>query len=174
MGLIISGYQGIGKSSAADPLEGIIDFESSLFKENGISRNDDWCFTYVRQAISLANQGFIPLLSSHKEVRNALVDYAKERDGHVVTIAPVPWIKSAWIDRLEKRYAEDQTSKNYIALVNAQDHLDEDVVNMASEPYFSHIYISDTDEYDLKQIIRGLKTYFQNPKRLLHTSHLFL
>ena len=161
MGLIILGYPGVGKSSAADPAEGIIDFESSLFKENGTSRNDDWCLTYVRQAISLANQGFIPLLSSHKEVRKALVDYAKERgDNYVVTIAPVRWLRSAWLDRLEKRYAEDQASKNYAALVNAQDHFDEDVVSMASEPYFNHIYISDTDKYNLKQIIRGLKHIF--------------
>lgn len=159
MGLIISGYQGIGKSSASDPLEGIIDFESSLFKENG-ARGEDWYKTYVRQAIALADQGFIPLISSHKEVRDALHDYAKERDNHVVTIAPVPWLRSAWLDRLEKRYNEDQTSKNYIALINAQDHLEEDVVKMASEPYFNHIYISDTDKYNLKRIILCLKNLF--------------
>lgn len=160
MGLIISGYQGIGKSTAADPAEGIIDFESSLFKEEGTSRGDDWCFTYVRQAISLANQGFIPLLSSHKEVRKALVDYAKEPDGQVVTIAPSPQLRSEWIRRLELRYNKDQTSKNYIAWSNAKDHLNEDVIDMASEPYFMHIYILDIDKYNLKQIIRGLRSMF--------------
>ena len=159
MGLIISGYQGIGKSSAADPLEGIVDFESSLFKENG-TRRDDWYKTYVRQAIALADQGFIPLLSSHKEVREALVNYAMERDNHVVTIAPVPWLRSDWINRLEKRYNEDPTSKNYIALMNAKDCLNEDVVKMASEPYFNHIYISDIDKYNLKRIILCLKNLF--------------
>lgn len=157
MGLIISGYQGIGKSTAADTLEGIIDFESSLFKVNGTSRNEDWYHIYVKQAISLASQGFIPLLSSHKEVREALVDYAKEPDGHVVTIAPSPQIQSEWIRRLELRYNRDPTSKNHLALVNAKNHLSEDVIDMASEPYFMHIYIYDIDRYSLKQIIRGLR-----------------
>ena len=121
MSMIISGYQGIGKSSASDPLEGIIDFESSLLKENGTSRTDSWATTYVRQAIALADQGFIPLVSSHKEVRDSLRDYAKERDNHVITIAPVPWLLSAWLDRLEKRYNEDQTREYYLVKIEAND-----------------------------------------------------
>ena len=157
MGLIISGYQGIGKSTAADPLEGIIDFESSLLKVNGI-RSDDWYTVYVQQAIALANQGFVPLLSAHKEVREALVDYAKEPDGHVVTIAPSPQLQSEWLRRLELRYNRDSTNKNHIAWVNAKHHLSEDVIDMASEPYFTNIYIYDIDRYNLKQIIRGLRS----------------
>lgn len=156
MGLIICGYQGIGKSSASNTKYGIIDFESSLFKDDTNRRNDNWYITYTKQAIALSEQGYIPLLSSHKVVRTALHDYAKRGLNRVTTIAPSPNLYDKWIDRLEKRYNENPTNKNYIAYVNAKDHMQEDVVDMASEPYFSHIYLNDTEHYDLISIIKGL------------------
>jgi hypothetical protein len=157
MGLIVLGYQGIGKSSASNAEHGIIDFESSLFKDNTNCKNDDWYIIYTKQAIALSEQGYVPLLSSHKEVRTALHDYAKQEFNRVVTIAPHPSLYHKWIDRLERRYNEDPTSKNYIAYINAKDHMQEDVVDMASEPYFSHIYLNDTKYYDFIAIINGLK-----------------
>ena len=159
MGLVIIGYPGIGKTSASNPSEGIIDFESSFFRENGISRNEDWHITYVRQAIDLANQGYIPLLSSHKVVRddNNLIEYSRQKNNRVVTIAPMPDLQEKWLKRLKDRYNYNPSSANYASYTRATNHFEEDVIDMSSEKYFSHIYINDLGYYDLERIILGLR-----------------
>lgn len=162
-GLIIIGYPGIGKSSLGtmDSInQNIIDFESSLFKVNG-DRTDNWWYViYSRQAVSLAKQGFIVCISSHKCVREELAKY--DQDGVViVTIAPSPKLKEEWIARLKDRYLEDPSEKNIDALRNAEDSYDEDIEDIASDPNFSHIYLESTN-YHLRSIINKLYKIFNS------------
>ena len=161
-GLIIIGYQGIGKSSLGtmdSTNQNIIDFESSLFKING-DRTDNWNVIYCRQAVALAKQGFIVCISSHKCVREELAKY--NQDGFViVTIAPSPKLKEEWIARLKDRYLQDPSEKNALALQNAEGHYDETVKDIASDSNFSHIYLESTN-YHLRSIINKLYKMFNS------------
>ena len=69
-GLVIIGYQGIGKSSLAG-WNKCIDLESGNFFV-GNKRADDWYIPYCQTALNIANQGYTVFVSSHKEVREFL------------------------------------------------------------------------------------------------------
>ena len=152
-GLVIVGYQGIGKSSIKNHPK-VIDFESSLFKING-ERDDSWPVIYARQAVSMAEQGYIVLVSSHAAVRSELSLYGQE-DIAIVTITPDISLKNAWCAKLESRYESDRSEKNHAAWKNAVQCYEENIKDIASEPYLTHIYIHDMT-YSLFQIIRGLE-----------------
>ena len=62
--MIICGFAGTGKSTAAKKIAGVIDLESTPFQK-------DWD-TYVRVAKHMSDQGYIVLLSCHKELREKL------------------------------------------------------------------------------------------------------
>ena len=163
-GIIVIGYQGIGKTSlvARGLANTVIDFESSLFKVDD-KKNPDWYKIYCRQAVSIAKQGFTVLISSHKCVREELTTY--KQDGFaIVTITPTYALKDKWIDRLEKRYKKDPNDKNFAAWKNAEEHFIENVNEIASEPAFSHIFI-DSMDYSLRSILNSLSTIFSSRTR---------
>jgi len=62
--MIFCGYAGVGKSTAAKKLLGVVDLESTPFQKN-------W-ETYARVAKHMSDQGYIVLLSCHKELREEL------------------------------------------------------------------------------------------------------
>lgn len=64
--MIICGYAGIGKSYLAKHFPGIIDLESTPFEK-------DWD-RYLKCAMHYSSQGFIVLVSCHKEIRQLIVD----------------------------------------------------------------------------------------------------
>ena len=63
---IICGFAGIGKSTCAKQLLGVVDLESTPFQK-------DWA-TYARVAKHMADSGYTVLLSCHKELRQYLLD----------------------------------------------------------------------------------------------------
>lgn len=64
MNKIICGFAGIGKSTMAKQFVGVIDLESTPFEK-------DW-ERYVKVAKHMADNGYIVLLSCHKELRELL------------------------------------------------------------------------------------------------------
>ena len=68
--MIISGYQGIGKSSLAGK-NNCIDLESGNFWVDG-KRADDWYKPYCQIANHLSQQGYTVFVSSHEVVRKEL------------------------------------------------------------------------------------------------------
>ena len=62
--MIFCGYAGVGKSTAAKKIKGVVDLESTPFQK-------DW-ETYARVAKHMSDQGYIVLLSCHKELREEL------------------------------------------------------------------------------------------------------
>lgn len=152
-GLIIIGYQGIGKSSINSYNNTFIDFESSLFKIDG-DRIDNWYVIYCRQAVAMAKQGHIVLVSSHKCVRDELSTY-DQINFSIATIAPSMRLKSKWISKLHSRYINDRSDKNYAAWKNAEECYDSNIQDIANSTCFSHIFINSMD-YDLRKIIMDL------------------
>lgn len=149
--MIIIGYQGIGKTSVSCVENGCIDLESSNFWLKG-ERPDDWYIYYCRIALDLSKQGFTVFTSSHKEVRDYLVRHIYETK--IVTIYPETYLETDWIARLQNRYDNDPSDKNYKALMNAKDRFRENILEM--ENWGGYYYGIDTMDYDLIDIVGEL------------------
>lgn len=131
-GLIVIGYQGIGKSTIAGRYKSI-DLESSNFFV-GDKRADDWYIPYCQTALSLANQGYVVLTSSHKAVVDCFKATAPlpKNVGAVIVICPTRTLKDEWIKKLEDRYEKTHTARDYKALMNAKDRYNENIVELCS------------------------------------------
>ena len=122
--MIISGYQGIGKSSLAGK-NNCIDLESGNFWVDG-ERADDWYKVYCQIANHLSQQGYVVFVSSHEVVRKEL-EKSKEQ---VFVIFPAIDLKDAWIRKLEERYNKTKLDKDYRALMNAKDRYKENITEL--------------------------------------------
>lgn len=150
--MIIVGYQGIGKSTAAGK-NGVIDLESGNFfieNENGESvRSDDWYKIYANIADHLSKQGYVVMTASHKVFR----DYMDEKGIEYITMSPSVELKDAWIKKLEDRYNQTNLIKDYKALMNAKDKYVENVTDLQKGNYC----IIDDINYNLVDMVEDLK-----------------
>ena len=165
-GMIVIGYQRIGKSTLAnDPShEGIIDLESSMFKING-QRDDNWARIYCRIAVSLAKQGNVVFISSHKEVRKELALFTYVCP--IVTITPALYLEGEWIDRLRKRYENNPSEKNSAAYENAKACYEDNIIDIRANSLFDHIELRDIN-YLLEDVVDGLiEIYYPELHRLM-------
>lgn len=88
---IICGFAGVGKSTAALSLPGVVDLESTPFEK-------DW-ERYAKVAQHMAANGYTVLLSCHRELREQLT-----RDGASYLLAMPPWdAKDEYLDRYVQR-----------------------------------------------------------------------
>ena len=135
-GLIIIGYQGVGKSSAAgaDGIE-CVDLESGNFFVDG-ERDDNWYVVYCRIAMSLARQGYTVFVSSHDVVRDELAKYEDKRVRKCIFCPPLEF-KDFWITRLKERYLRTGLEKDYKALVNAQEKYEESITSLINDERFT-------------------------------------
>ena len=122
--MIISGYQGIGKSTLAGKNK-CIDLESGNFWVDG-KRADDWYKPYCQIANHLSEQGYTVFVSSHEVVRREL-EKSKEP---VYVIFPAIDLKDEWIKKLEDRYNNTKLDKDYRALMNAKDRYKENITEL--------------------------------------------
>ena len=153
-GLIIVGYQGIGKSSCAGK-NNCIDLESGNFWVNNM-RDSNWYKPYCQIAMHLANQGYTVFTSSHEVVYK----YFKNMEllpnvGKVVVMCPERIHKDLWIERLQKRYDSTQLVKDYKALMNAKERYDENIIELVNSglPVYQFAYV----DYDLMNYVHAAR-----------------
>jgi len=108
---VICGFAGIGKSTCAKELLGVVDLESTPF-------NKDW-EVYARCAKHMADNGYTVLLSCHKELRQHLLDNGVE----FTTVIPSPILRegSHSIDSKTvylKRYKDRGNTQDFIKLMS--------------------------------------------------------
>ena len=154
-GLIMIGYQGIGKSSCAGK-NNCIDLESGNFWI-GDERSEDWYIPYCQIAMDLANQGYTVFTSSHKVVREQLASMPLPPNvGKVVIFCPETKFKDEWINRLQERYIRTGLHKDYKALMNAKDHFTENIRELFDSglPVYYPAWI----DYDLMDYVNKAKT----------------
>ena len=148
-GAIISGYQGIGKSTLAASGKGYIDLESGNFFVDG-KRDDNWYIIYGQIAVNLAAQGYRVFVSSHKVVRDWLA--ANNGGTPLFTVSPSDTLKEAWIKKLENRYRRSKLDKDYRAWQNAVDRYSENIKELHESEGFTPVVIRYMD-YSLRTII---------------------
>ena len=98
--MIICGFAGTGKSTAAKNITGVIDLESTPFQK-------DWD-TYARVAMHMDKQGYIVLLSCHRELREKLHELG--------TKYYVVYPEKNQQDIYRKRYEERGNTPEFIAM----------------------------------------------------------
>ena len=148
-GCIISGYQGIGKSTLAKKTSGYIDLESGNFFVNG-TRNSDWYISYCQIAVHLAEQGYRVFVSSHAVVREYLASLPKATD--LFVCFPSYSLKDAWIRKLEGRYQSSCLDKDYRAWQNAVARYDENIKELHETNGFIPVVIHDMN-YSLDALL---------------------
>ena len=156
--MIISGYQGIGKSTLAGK-NNCIDLESGNFWVDG-KRADDWYKPYCQIANHLSEQGYTVFVSSHEVVRREL-EKSKEP---VYVIFPAIDLKDAWIKKLEDRYNNTKLDKDYRALMNAKDRYKENIAELMQGNL--KFYEITRINYQLESIIDYLEYKSKNYKYL--------
>ena len=146
--MIISGYQGIGKSTVAGK-NNCIDLESGSFVVDGV-RSDDWYKAYCQVANHLSSQGYVVLVSSHKVVIREL-EKSKEK---VCVIFPGRALKELWVSRLKERYDKTGLEKDFKAFANAEKKYDESIIELMN-CNLQRYEITDMN-YDLEKIVNNL------------------
>lgn len=155
-GLIICGYQGIGKSTlctngevvTGHPEVRCIDLESANFWCDG-KRPYDWFKYYANFAKHLAAQGYIVFTASHKVFR----EWMNEQGIGFVTMFPSVDLKDEWISRLETRYNATELEKDYKTLMDAKEKYEQTINNLAGED--NHYIICDID-YRMPDVVKEI------------------
>lgn len=93
--MIICGYAGIGKSWLGHNMPGVMDLESTPFQK-------DWA-TYCRCAMHYHSQGYLVLLSCHREIREAVHKAIDMCYFDEVTFMPDPGDKELYMKKYEER-----------------------------------------------------------------------
>lgn len=148
--IIVIGYSAIGKSSLCDNRNisfKYIDLESASFRNDEGIRPDDWYIYYCNVAEHLSKQHNIVFVSSHKEIRDRL----KNSTENVICIYPSLELKDKWITKLESRYQNTKSDKDYRAWQNAI-HSYDDNIKEIKECGIPGIEI-DRMDYSLENII---------------------
>ena len=165
--MIITGYQGIGKSTLAKSNDKIIDLESSCFwkydnydfEKKGVrTRPDDWYVYYCQMAQYLSTQGYIVFVSCHPEVRKFLSIHNQER---FCAIFPDKSIKNDWLQRLKERYIASNSEKDLRAYEHAKVCYDNDIYRLWYEcqynvEYYHNVAIIKDINYDLQELVNSL------------------
>lgn len=153
-GLIVIGYQGVGKSACAGK-DGCIDLESSCFRI-GANRHDDWYIPYCNIAIDLADQGYTVFTSSHRVVYEHLASLPLPANvGKVVAFCPEARYKDEWIDRLQRRFADTGLDKDYRALMNAKDRYTDNIYDLVNCGL--PVYQPAAMDYDLMNYVHKMR-----------------
>ena len=150
--MIITGYQGIGKSTIAGKND-IIDLESSNFWHKK-QRSKHWYIYYCNIAEHLSKQGYIVFVSSHEVVRKRLRKYCKES---VYSVFPAVDLKNEWIKKLTERYERTKLEKDFKALMNARDCYEENIKEI-QRAGFKYFEIRNMD-YRLQDIVDYLVAF---------------
>lgn len=164
--MIISGYQGIGKSTLASKNDKIIDLESTSFwkftEDGKRTRPDDWYIYYCQVAQHLSSQGYTVFVSCHKEVRDFLATHNTER---FCVIYPSRDLKEDWLKRLEKRYESSKLEKDLRAYNHAKEFYDNDIDALNYEchyqvEYYCEPFLITEIDYDLGLMVDEIKLQF--------------
>lgn len=150
MGMIIVGYQGIGKSTLSKSGVGrYIDLESSNFYVHG-TRPTGWEILYCKLAKNLADQGYVVFVSSHLPIRIELGRIGCD----FTAIVPAQELKDVWVAKLKNRFFESESDKDYRAWQNAKDDYNQNVAELMDD--VSDCYVIREENYDLESIVRSI------------------
>lgn len=157
LGMIVVGYQGIGKTTVSKKHKSCIDLDSSSFKTNSDGHRDPkWYVVYCNYAIELAKQGYTVFVSSHKCVRDELAN--RIRENYIVVFCyPTLELKDIWIDRLQSRFEKDPNVSNRNAFVNAKNEFSISICDLFRDHRCNYRLAIHHIDYDLYSGIKAIR-----------------
>ena len=165
--MIFSTYQGIGKSTLAKKDFRIIDLESSCYDK----ANPNWFKDYVNTAINLYKQGYTVFISSHKVVRDYLLQHIENKNDYAMIMYDINlevYCLDKPAERFEKsceEYGQDSqiAQKNFRAYQNAGGYFEASYNEIKEDEKngLNVIWITDSD-YDLNNLITSAESNKEN------------
>ena len=151
-GKIYVGYSGVGKTTYCSVDNSFIDLESSHFY-----KTDGWEQNYISLALHLTYQGYNVFVSAHDVVRKFL----RELNYDYLIIAPSVELKDLWLDRLERRYKDTLSDKDYRAFDYTLKNFESSVLGLMEDAR-AIIWLTPEIPYlnahpDFKQSRKGVK-----------------
>ena len=158
-GIIIVGYYGIDTilNNPRD-INSLIKLDDLYFMNNG-DYIEDWHKIYCAQAVSLAKQGCVVLISPHKNVQNELRKYLPNEDFIVVSIAPASYLKKDWTDALHRIWTESKLERDHINYLEAVTNYELDVPRLITCSVFTSFIVYDL-ECSFRKIIQAIKQVY--------------
>lgn len=169
--MIITGYQGIGKSTLANKRQDVIDLESTCFwnyeeeygeRTGNKTRPDDWYVYYGQVAIDLSKQGYTVFVACHPQVR----EWLEKHHGYepFCALFPSPSLEKEWIDKLQKRYDKSGLDKDLAALNRARDFYKKDINRLLYEcsygvEWYSDAMVIESIDYNLNDYVEKMNDY---------------
>ena len=111
--VIVSGYQGVGKTTYTKTHENCLDLESSNYNKS----NPNWVEEYVADILAVKDKEVL-FISSHQAVRDLL----DSKQVNFIFVIPHPSVQHEWTQMLADRVIssvgnEDERNKNIRALI---------------------------------------------------------
>ena len=149
--MIIFGYPGIGKSTLGGKAR-FIDLDSSNFWIDGF-RDLNWYIEIAKIAISISEQGYNVFLPTHQLVRDEVIEHTDD----VICIFPHMNLKDEWIKKLQDRYNNHKSAKNFKAYDHARNKYIGSVIELERWCNIHNIRYYRIDEipYDLAEILNN-------------------
>lgn len=135
--MIILGYPGIGKSTAAKKMDKFIDIDSVFFRDRDDSAG--WLGGkkglngYIWLLRKLNDDGKVVFGSTHKEVRERILKDEGIEKEDVVYICPKAEDKNAWISRLYNRWIDSTEMKDWYAYTRALKEYEKDIKSILED-----------------------------------------
>lgn len=168
---IIFGYPGIGKSTLAKEDNRFIDLESSVFKYPNGERDTNWYIVYSEMAAHIARQNRVVLMSTHPWTRDYFDQELRKGNFNDIQFAicyPDIHRKEEWIDRIENRYKEDPSDKNFTALKKVREDFEEDISILMNDTRFHKIELKNLVDrnnklhpFDLKESLETVLNLYK-------------
>lgn len=124
--MIIIGYPGVGKTTAAKNYANVIDFDIS-----GISYGDEEI--YCKLAEKLSMDGYTVCVSSRASVQRFFMKSTE----NVYAVYPSKEIKTDWIQHLRNRYVFENTDENLAAYEHAVNFFDNDIDDLSNRGFIN-------------------------------------
>lgn len=166
--MIITGYQGVGKSTLAKKHMSIIDLESSsfwkydrldIYIKGDKTRPDDWYVYYCQVAEDLSSQGYTVFVSCNTKVREFLSTHSAHG---FCAIFPIKELREKWLEKLRSRYEKTKSEKDLKAYEHAEKFYDSDIDQLWYEcqyniEYYTNVKLIENMDYNLMDLVYDLE-----------------
>jgi len=129
--MIISGYPGVGKTTASKHFYDLVDIESKYFRSrddgDGWIGGEEGLRRYIWLIRDLNNAGKVVLVSSHKEVRQRLIDDDGIDNEDLIFVCPRVEDESEWQAHLYQRWVDSTEMKDWHAYKRAIKYFKADI-----------------------------------------------
>jgi len=157
--MIVIGYLGIGKTTAAKTYNGVIDLGTDAFWDYG-KRPDGWNVYYCKIATQLSKDGNIVFVNPNSAIQRKLIENNMD---DTIAVYPSAALQNEWIQKMERKYVLSKSNSDLGKLERVKKCFTKDILKMSKLPI--HKIEFSTPRYDLMLEIVQFVSLHQNDFR---------